>query len=185
MAANDVELMALIARGDEQAFASLYDSYADRLYRYALVRCRRSDIAEEAVQEALLAAWRGAVGFRGDSSLATWLFGICHHCLSHLLRKLAPESALPVGDEADGEVQPASDPWPAQDERLTLAEALARLDEGQRTAVFLVYYQGLRLDEAARVIGVPEGTVKSRLHTARRNLASELDSGEGSSDAAV
>lgn len=185
MSTSDTDLMAQVAAGDEQAFASLYDAYADRIYRYALVRCRSSDIAEEAVQETLLVAWRGAAGFRGESSLATWLFGVCHHCLSHLLRIVRPEplADAAAGDEHDERL--ATDPWPNQENRLSLTEALARLDEGQRTVVFLVYYQGLRLEEVAQIVGVPEGTVKSRLHTARRKLLGILASEEGTSDAAI
>lgn len=183
MGAAETDLMTAVASGDEQAFASLYDAYADRLYRYALVRCRRSDIAEEAVQEALLAAWRSSASYRGESSLATWLFGICHHCLSHLLRKLAPQaqSAGSAGDETDPRL--ATNPWPNEEDRLALSEALARLDEGQRMVVFLVYYQGMRLEEAGQVIGIPEGTVKSRLHAARGKLLGMLELKEGKSDA--
>jgi len=164
----DRELVRRIAAGDQASFAALYRDYSVRLYRYALVRSGSKDLADDALQETMLAAWRSAGGFRGESSLATWLFGICHNVLSHLLRRSreAVASGYVLGTETD--------PWPGEDGRLDLLEALCRLDEGHRTAVFLVYYQEFSVAEAAAVMGVPEGTVKSRLFTARGWLRRQL-----------
>ncbi|MBE3575025.1 MAG: sigma-70 family RNA polymerase sigma factor [Firmicutes bacterium] len=183
MDAAERKLMARVAAGDEDAFAGLYDAYAGRIYRYALVRTGRRDLAEEAVQETLLAAWRGASSWRGESALSTWLFGICHRCLGHLLRKLEPPPLGPApavgaqADQRDGVHECGDDPWPNQDRSLTLRRALAAMDEGLRETLFLVYYLDLSVTEAAQVMAVPVGTVKSRLHTARRRLAAMLQDG--------
>lgn len=180
MADSERELMKRIADGDDTAFASLYAAYATRLYRFAFVRCGRADLAEDAVQETLLVAWRSAAGYRGEAALVTWLFGICHNVLSHLLRRLreAPFSGVAgsAEDSARDAVEPPAgdDPWGATDLRLNLGEALARLDEGQRMAVFLVYYQDQTVAAAAGILGIPEGTVKSRLHHARQRLQAHL-----------
>jgi RNA polymerase sigma-70 factor (ECF subfamily) len=180
VADSERELMKRIADGDEAAFASLYAAYATRLYRFALVRCGRPDLAEDAVQETLLVAWRSAAGFRGEAALITWLFGICHNVLSHLLRRLRETLTSAMVASADGplgesaEPPAGDDPWGATDLRLNLGEALARLDEGQRTTVFLVYYQDQTIASAAGILGIPEGTVKSRLHHARQRLQAHL-----------
>lgn len=180
MADSERELMKRISEGDETAFANLYAAYATRLYRFALVRCGRPDLAEDAVQETLLVVWRSAAGFRGEAALVTWLFGICHNVLSHLLRRLRETpisgTAASADDPAREPTEPPTgdDPWGATDLRLNLGEALARLDEGQRTAVFLVYYQDQTIAAAAGILGIPEGTVKSRLHHARQRLQVHL-----------
>lgn len=169
---DEREFVRRIADGDDAAFATLYHQYAGRLYRYALVRCLDTDIAQDVVQETLLAAWRGAAGYRGESSLGTWLFGICHNRLSNELRHRRRTACH--GDVPEWPL----DPWTGAEQRLDLGEALARLNEEHREAVFLVYYQGFSVAEAAAVLGIPPGTVKSRLHYARHRLQEQLRIGE-------
>jgi len=169
---TDEQLIEGIAGGSEAALRTLEQRYADRLYRYALCRLGHADEARDAAQDTLLAVWTGADGFEGDSSVSTWLFGICRNKVGDRLRRRR-----------------------AREEPLELAQALARLDHGEdalqlwqclsqlsdddHDLVLLVLYCGFSQQQVARIIGIPAGTVKSRTHYARRRLQRLMDGGDG------
>ncbi len=166
---TDRELLALINEGDREAFRLLYSRYADRLYRYAVLRLGDEAAAEDVVQEVFLSVWQGAAAFEGRSSVATWLFGVAHNKVGEALRGRARVGLLRGGPDSDEAVTDAS-----KDERLWVLEALRSLDEDHREVLFLAYYADLDTREMAAVCGVPEGTIKSRLFHARRRLAERL-----------
>lgn len=175
-APGDARLVALVAAADREAFRLLYERYADRLFRYAVLRLGDAAAAEDAVQETFLAVWKDAAAYEGRSSVSTWLFGIAHHKVNAVVRGRARET--PLAGEALAGDEPGPDREEPSDERLRVLAAIRSLTEEHREVLFLAYYQGLGVRETAAVCGIPEGTVKSRLHHARRMLAERLGEGE-------
>ncbi len=130
------------------------------------------DAAEDATQETFIAAHKRIRGFRGDSSLKTWLFGIALNISRNAKRKRQP---VPL---ADWDYPAESDPADRLIEAEQLRCALAKLSPEHREVVILHEMEGLSYDECGNLIGVPSGTVKSRLHHAFRQLRSHLQTGE-------
>ena len=167
---SDADLIQRMAAGDEDALRSLYAAYGQRMYAYALRLTGEPASAEEAVQESLVAAWQGAKRFRASGRALSWLLGIVHHKALNQLRRRVVASLDDGKDEP-----PAPGPLPEtqaalNDRRRQLASAIGGLSLEQRTALELVFYQGLSLEEAAAVIGCPLGTIKSRLNYAKASL---------------
>jgi len=171
----DEQLLDLIGSGSEAAFSLLFDRYADRLYRYSLLRLRDPGLAEDAVQETLLAVWQGAAArYSGKSRTSTWLFGICHNKTLELGRTrsrtpadIPPSELELVGGKAHDQAHLA--------EVLSVRAALAQLSPEQRDVVVLAFYLEQTYAEIAEILDIPEGTVKSRMYHARRNLARHLE----------
>jgi RNA polymerase sigma-70 factor (ECF subfamily) len=171
----DAELVRRMAGGEEEGLRLLYAKYGRRLFAYALRLTRRQGVAEEVLQDSLLAAWRGARGFRGQGRVIAWLLGIVHRQgLNATRRKQLPTDPLDEAvDTPDRERDPAEQAE-RSDRRRVLARALDELSVDHRTALELVFYQGLSLAEVARVCDCPVGTVKSRLSYARASLRGAL-----------
>jgi len=174
---TDFDLIQRIAAGDEDALRALYAAYGQRLYAYAVARTGDPSLADEAVQDSLVAVWQAARTFRGDGRLIAWLLGILHH---KVLNALRGRNILPLleGDGADEPRDPA--PSPAEradrgDQRRLLRAAMAQLSNEHRAVLDLVFYQGLTLAEAAQVCGCPVGTTKSRLAYAKACLRGVLN----------
>ncbi len=171
---QDVELVQRIAAQDEAALRELYVAYGQRLYVYALRLAGDHAQAEDIVQDALVAVWQSARGYRGDGRLLAWLLGIVHHTAIKSLR----HRSIPISDEMEAGLS-ATEPLP--EERIQANEQARRVQQGlqslspeHRAVLELVFYQGLSLKEAAEVCGCPIGTVKSRLSYARRQLRGVL-----------
>lgn len=169
--ALDRALLAAHAGGDRDAFATLVRRHTPRLWAVALRTLHDREEAADALQDALLSAHRAAAGFRGDARVTTWLHRVVvNACLDRARRRqVRPTVALP--DHAETTI---ADPRDAVDEAelsLDLTAALATLPEEQRLAIVLVDLQGLSVAEAAEVLGVAEGTVKSRCSRGRARLA--------------
>ncbi len=167
----DRELVDQVARGEEDALQELFIRYAGRVGRFARTLTGREDLAEEVVQETFLALWNGAGSFAGRAQVSTWLLGIARNQAHAALRKEAKGARL-------GSV-PSELPDPreeAQHEARTarVRRALERLPAEQREVVFLAFYEGLSYRDIAEALGVPEGTVKSRMHHAKRKLMEVL-----------
>ncbi|MGV9210419.1 RNA polymerase sigma factor SigM [Micromonospora sp. RB23] len=175
-AATDLELLRAHVAGDRDAFAALFHRHRDRLWAVALRTLGDREEAADALQDALLSAHRAAARFRGDSAVTTWLHRIVvNACLDRIRRRQAhPTVPLPDGNRTDGSgtggVEPAA---PAQDHdtALVVRAALAALPPEQRAALVLVDVQGYPVAEVARILGVAEGTVKSRCARGRARLA--------------
>lgn len=182
MAEHDAEVLRRIAEGNEDALHQLYLAYRPRLRRYLWHQLGGNEAAvEDVLQETFVAIWQSAPTFRGDARVLTWVFQIAHHRLAHLRRDLArrPEGHLWVerDDGEDGAREPIAPDAPVEDvvvDAMLLAEALERLSAKHREVLELVFLQGFSLGETAAVLGVPEGTVKSRVSYARRALAEAL-----------
>ena len=166
-------------RGDQEAFATLIRHYDPGLRALAYRLLGDRDRMDDALQEAYVKAFRALPRFRGQSRLGTWLYRIAYNaCLDELGR-----SRRVVQFPLDGVTEPAQpgpDPGDVAALRGDLARALAALPVEERAAVLLVDAQGFDYRDAGRVLGVPEGTVASRLSRARAALRSALgDAPEG------
>ena len=175
---NDADLLRAHVAGDAHAFAELVRRHRDRLWAVALRTVGDREEAADAVQDALLAAHRNAARFRGDSAVTTWLHRIVvNACLDRIRRRQAhPTVPLPDGGHADGDtggVEPAA-PVQDHDTALVVRAALAALPPDQRAALVLVDVQGYPVAEAAAILGVAEGTVKSRCARGRARMAVAL-----------
>jgi RNA polymerase sigma-70 factor (ECF subfamily) len=163
---DDAALLRAHTTGDQDAFAELVRRHRDRLWAVALRTIGDREEAADALQDALLSAYRAADRFRGDSAVTTWLHRIVvNACLDRLRRRQArPTVPLPEVDRT-----PA--PAPDRDTALVVRAALAQLPLDQRAALVLVDLQGYPVADAARVLGVAEGTIKSRCARGRARLA--------------
>lgn len=187
MAHDDRLLLARIASGDEDALYELYQGYVPRLTRYLWYQLDKDAHAvEEALQEVCIAIWRSAATFRGDAKVATWVYQIAHnsawrirrdrlrHVQARHLPILEAEEAGEVPEAARaGEALPACDD--AVIDRLMLADAIRQLSAKHREVLRLVVGEGFSLDEVARMLDIPSGTVKSRLSYARQALLRALN----------
>lgn len=169
-ARSDEELLHAHARGDPLAFDTLVRRHRDRLWAVAIRTLGDREEAADAVQDALLSAYRAAGGFRGDSAVTTWLHRIVvNACLDRIRRRQA-RPTVPLPETAHAGAAPAVD----RDVALDVRAALARLPAEQRAALVLVDIQGYGVAEAAEVLGIAEGTVKSRCARGRARLAVQL-----------
>ena len=179
LAPSDAELLRAHVDGDPQAFAELVRRHRDRLWAVAVRTIGDREDAADAVQDALLSAHRGAASFRGDSAVTTWLHRIVvNACLDRLRRRQAhPTVPLPDGNRSDD--RPPAGPEPAapmqdHDTALVVRQALAALPVEQRAALVLVDVQGYPVAEAAEILRVAEGTIKSRCARGRARMALTL-----------
>jgi RNA polymerase sigma factor (sigma-70 family) len=179
---SDEAVVALLARSDEQALAELYDRFGRVAYGLALRILRDQSLAEDAVQEAFLTAWRTADRFvpeRGKAS--TWLLTLVHRRAVDLVRREERRRAEPIetaGEPAD-ETGIDEAVW-LRYERGRVQEALRRLPDQQREALELAYYGGFTQSELAERLGQPVGTIKSRMFGGLARLRDLLaDPGNG------
>jgi RNA polymerase sigma-70 factor (ECF subfamily) len=165
---TDVELMGAHVAGDADAFTELVRRHRDRLWAVALRTLGDREEAADAVQEALLSAFRRADTFRGDAAVTTWLHRIVVNACLDRIRRRAARPTAPLG-----ELDPAQpgDEAGAVERRVDVSRALAQLPEAQRVALVLVDMEGLPVADAAQILGVPIGTVKSRCARGRSALA--------------
>jgi RNA polymerase sigma-70 factor, ECF subfamily len=163
---DDAALLRAHAAGDTRAFGEIVRRHRDRLWAVALRTLGDREEAADALQDALLSAYRAADRFRGDSAVTTWLHRIVvNACLDRIRRRQArPTVPLP---ETDITPAPAVD----RDTAMVVRDALAQLPAEQRAALVLVDVQGYPVAEAAEILGVPEGTIKSRCARGRARLA--------------
>jgi RNA polymerase sigma-70 factor (ECF subfamily) len=173
--ARDRALLAAHVAGDRDAFGTLARHHRERLWAVALRTLGDREEAADAVQDALLSAYRGAASYRGDARVTTWLHRIVvNACLDRVRRRRA-RPAVPLPEQGSS-AEPAdrTDALSARETALDVESALALLSVEQRTAILLVDVHGLPVEEAAAVLGVPAGTVKSRCSRGRARLALSL-----------
>ncbi len=170
--ADDRALLAAHVAGDATAFEQLVRRHRDRLWAVALRTAGDREEAADALQEALVKAYRSAASYRGDAQVTTWLHRIVvNACLDRLRRRAArPTVALPE----QVEVRDPTDPIGDRETAMEIEAALAALPEDQRAALVLVDVHDLSVADAAEVLGVPVGTVKSRCSRGRARLAVTL-----------
>jgi RNA polymerase sigma-70 factor (ECF subfamily) len=169
----DSELVTRAQRGDEEAFVSLVMAVGDRLHAVAHRILRDTDLAEDATQQALLSIWRDLPTLRDPARFEAWSYRLLvRACYAEARRSRtwAPNLRLLPADEPMG-----ADALHAVIDRDQLERGFRRLSIDHRAVVVLHHYLALPLSEVAEALGVPEGTVRSRLHYAMRGLRAALD----------
>ena len=168
---TDAALVAAHAAGDPHAFAELVHRHRDRLWAVALRTARDPEEAADALQDALLSAHRNAARFRGDSAVTTWLHRIVVNACLDRMRRQKARPTVPFADDGSDEPAVPHDETERSDTRMVVHEALMSLPEEQRAAIVAVDVEGFSVAEAARALGVAEGTVKSRCARGRARMA--------------
>ena len=175
--------MALAARSQQAALAELYDRYGRIAYGLALRVVRDQALAEDAVQEGFLAAWRSATAFRADRAKAsTWIVTLVHRRAVDIVRREERRRAEPL--ESESRPDPPDPSGSAEDaawlgfERDRVQAALRALPDTQRESIELAYYGGYSQAELAERLGVPLGTIKSRMFAGLARLRELLDEAE-------
>ena len=175
---SDEALVALVARGDEDALGELYDRVGRIAYGLALCVLRDERHAEDAVQEAFLQVWRNAATFRAERAKAsTWILTLVHRRAVDLVRREERRQAEPLTDDSAAGVAPEQTDEAAwlRFERERVQIALKQLPDVQREALELAYYGGFSQSELAERLGVPLGTIKSRMFAGLSRLRELLD----------
>ena len=168
---SDAELVRAHLDGDGRAFDALIRRHRDRLWAVALRTIGDREEAADALQDALLSAYRNADRFRGESAVTTWLHRIVvNACLDRVRRRQA-RPTVPLPEAGPGEPVATGPGATEPDTALTVRAALAELPVEQRAALVLVDIYGYPVTEAAEILEVAEGTVKSRCARGRARLA--------------
>ena len=168
---SDVEVLAAVAEGDRRALRVLYDRHAPWLAIRLARRCADPGVVDETIQDTFLAVWRGAGRYKGQGDVGAWIWGIAIRRLIDGLRRL-PRAEVLMADVGDRRA--------AEEEILLgveygdLGGAMQRLSPQLRAVVQATVLDGLTSREAGRLLGIPAGTVKTRMKRARAQLREEL-----------
>ncbi|HEY0496226.1 MAG TPA: RNA polymerase sigma factor SigM [Kutzneria sp.] len=171
-ASSDADLIAAHAAGDPHAFGELVRRHRDRMWAVAVRTLRDPDEAADALQEAFISAFRAAGSFRAESQVTTWLHRIVVNACLDRIRRRKPTVPLP-----EAGAQEPSVPRDAVSElqtRMVVQEALHVLPDEQRVPIVMVDVEGYSVAETAKLLGIAEGTVKSRCARGRTKLAKLL-----------
>ncbi len=175
---NEAGLIEELRGGDPQgATRALYRTYGGELYGFAANRLGDQGLAEEAVQDIFVRAWRGAGRYDpARGSVRTWLYAIARNAVIDIERQRGRRPPAPPRTPDDGsEERDPSEPIETALLRYQVQLALSRLTSEHRQMITLAHFQGLALSEIASLTGLPLGTVKSRLHYATRSLRLALE----------
>lgn len=162
---DDAACLRAIAQGDESALRILHERHASWIYLRLRHRCGAPDLAEEATQDTFIAVWRNAGGYRGEGEVTAWLWGIAIRRLIDLQRRLRPRPSLTPGVEPSAEEEALRDLSYGQ-----LGPVLQTLNRELLDVVRATMIDGLTAREAGQLLGIPEGTVRTRLMRARQQL---------------
>ena len=173
---DDPGLLERAREGDPAAFDEIVDRYERRVFAVALRIVRNSDDARDVTQEVFVTAMRALKGFRGDAQLSTWFHRVTVNASLDLVRKRRRREHSSVDELTD---QPAGEPGPEAEAIVAVRarevhKALGALPPDQRALIVMHDLQDLDYAECAETLGIPLGTVKSRLHRARLALARQL-----------
>ena len=166
---SDAELLAAHVAGDRFAFAELFHRHHRQLHRVARLTSRCTEDAEDSLQEAMVSAHRAAGAFRHDAAVSSWLHRIVVNACLDRLRRNKTHLTTVLDD-----VYPVPDRTAQVETAIAVQRALMRLPVEQRAAVVAVDMHGYSVADTARLLGVAEGTVKSRCARARARLAAIL-----------
>lgn len=168
---DDADLLAHIAAGSQQALADFYRRHEGRVHAFAMQRLGEPADAAEVLNEVMLEVWRSARSFEGRARVTTWLLGITHHKSIDLLRRRGRRAAEPLEtDITDERPDPGPAAVAAAQDGQRVRRCLEQLVQAQRQVVYLAFFEDLAYPEIARILEIPEGTVKTRMFHARRTL---------------
>ena len=172
--AQDAELLARVVAGDHEAFNEIMRAHEDRVFSVCLRIMGDREQALDATQETFLTVFRKAKQFKGDSALGTWIYRIAVNTCYDLLRKRKRRASDPMPEHFEPEDSSATEEVESAALRPEIRAALASIPPEFRAAVVLSDIEGMTMPETAEVLGVPVGTVKSRIFRGRRLLAKQL-----------
>ena len=172
---DDRELLTAHLAGDRTAFDELVVRHRDRLWGLALRTLGNPEDASDAVQNALISAYRGASSYRGDAAVTTWLHRIVVNACLDLLRRKKVRPTEPLPEEESRQPAVKTDAIAERDLTLVVEAALRTLSIEQRAAIVLVDLQGYSVEDAAAVLDCAPGTVKSRCSRGRARLLPLLE----------
>ncbi|MEC3958059.1 RNA polymerase sigma factor SigM [Nocardia sp. CDC153] len=171
---SDRDLLAAHAGGAPYAFAELLRRHRDHLWQTALRASYSPEDADDSLQDALLSAHRGAAAFRGDAEVRSWLHRIVVNACLDRIRRNKLRRTEPLSEDVADEPRCPRDDYAALEANLLVDAALFALPADQRTALVAVELEGYSITDAAALLGIPEGTVKSRCARGRRRLAAHF-----------
>ena len=175
---SDEAVVALVARSDDVALGELYDRFGRHAYGLALRVLRDEQLAEDAVQEAFLAVWRGAARFLPERAGArAWVLTLVHRRAVDLVRREQRRRADQLPETTSADDRSSEEVAWERFERERVQAALRRLPDPQREAIELAYYGGFTQSELAERLGQPLGTIKSRIFVGLSNLRELLEAG--------
>ena len=161
---SDEQVLEAVGRGDDDALGVLYDRFGRLAFRLAFRILRDRALAEDAVQEAFLAVWRSADAYKRERAKpSTWLLTVVHRRAVDIVRREQSRRGEPLEVAPEPSAGPADEDVVLRDRRAAVQAALTELPGEQRQAIELAYYGGLTQSELAERLGVPLGTVKSRM----------------------
>lgn len=168
--AEELKLLRRVADRDRSALTAIYRVYHPRLFRFLYRLTDSYTAADELVNDIMLAVWKNASSFRGESRVSTWVFGIAYRQAMRRMRR----RRLKIRRDTDPDELGAQGNRDVETEDL-VRRGLESLPPAQQFAMLLVFYQGLSYAEVAEVTGCPVNTVKTRMYHARRKLRDFLD----------
>lgn len=171
---DDRDLMARAATGDRAAFTQLMDRHEDMVFSVAMRMMRDREAAFDATQETFLTLFRKADRYSGESAVSTWLYRVATNTCLDMLRKQKRRRTEALPEHHDEPDPAAGEPFGAAEVRPDIEAALSSIPEDFRAAVVLSDIHGLSIAEIGDILGVPSGTVKSRVFRGRRLLAEKL-----------
>ncbi|MCD2145832.1 RNA polymerase sigma factor SigM [Gordonia paraffinivorans] len=171
---TDEQLLRAHAAGDQHAFTDLINRHIDYLWSVALRTSRNPEDAADGLQDALLAAHRTAADFRSDAKVTSWLHRIVVNACLDRIRRNNSRRTIPLPEWDDLSIADPTDEISSIDLSVSIGRALHVLPEGQRQAIVAVDIEGYSVAEAATMLGVAEGTIKSRCARGRLRLAQVL-----------
>lgn len=171
MTEDDRELLRRMAKGDQSAMDAFYRAYEGRVYRFIRSKLNDSFDAGDVLNEVMFEVWRNAARFEGRSSVSTWVLGIAHHKTIDKIRRRKPGESAELDPEMpdDGATDAAQALSAAQDAK-QVRHCIDQLSEAHRSVVHLAFFEDLPYGEIADIVGVPEGTVKTRMFHAKKAL---------------
>lgn len=173
-ASEEACLIGKIVTGDVQAFEALYRIYHPRLTRFVINIVRRPQLAEEAVNDTMLVVWRRAERYDGSCKVSTWIFAIAYRtALKAVSRHDEPQEDQHAEFRASAEAGPEQQLGQRQVQALVL-NAMGQLSADHRAVMDLTYFHEAGYGEIAVIMDCPVGTVKTRMHHARRHLKAAL-----------
>lgn len=168
---QDKDLIARIAAKEHAAMHALFARHNVRVFRFLMGRVRNEAQAEELASEVFLEVWKSAGRYEGRSAVSTWVLAIAHNIAMSQMRKkkegeLEDEVAEQVADDSDDPELSAQKRSKAE----VMREVINRLSDEHREVIDLVYYHEKSVREVAEIVGIPQATVKTRMHYARKQL---------------
>lgn len=177
---TDNELLERTALGDMAAFENMYRRFETKIYHYILSSIHDDTTAQELLAEVMVAVWKGAKNFKGDSQVSTWIFGIARHKILDAIRSRTRHQSDSVTlDQAMEVADPTENPEAKaarQDEADVVKQAMATLSQEHQEVLYMAFYEELPYQEISTLIGAPVNTVKTRVFYAKQQLKRALES---------